>query len=141
MLIGTKTITRQVLEKVITPSSLILIDGDVVKTYTHPDVEFGYDEAKDNVEAMWSHIENRSVFHMVAPDSTTHITMETDAYGDNRFEAIKKGEALVIKTLGHRILAKAFMQARSHKYPVRIFDCEADAIAWFDSLRKAEEKT
>lgn len=128
-----------ILEKVITPTALILIDDDVVKLYTNPDVDLDYLAAKENVEAIWDIVKDRKVFHLVVPDSATHISLEIDQFGDNRFEAIKKGEALVIKTLGHRILAKAFVRARQHKYPVRIFDCESDALEWFDQLRASEQ--
>jgi hypothetical protein len=136
----TKTVTSysNVLEKVVTPTSLILIDDDVVKVYTNPDVDFNHMSAKENVEAIWGLVKNRKIFHLVVPDSATHISMGTDEYGDERFESIKKGEALVIKTLGHRILAKAFMQSRRHKYPIRVFDCESEALKWFDSLRESE---
>jgi hypothetical protein len=132
-----KSVTRSVLEKVITPTALILVDDDVVKAYLNADVEFTKEAAEDNVEAIWHLIEGREVFHLVVPDSTTHVTMGVEEFGDSRFEAIKKGEAIIVKTLAHRILSKGIVQARKRKYPVRIFDTETEAIDWFNSLRES----
>jgi ribosomal protein S6 len=65
--------------------------------------------------------------------------MGVEEYGDARFEAIKKGEAIVVKTLAHRILARGIVQARRGKYPISIFNTETEAIAWFDSLRESSD--
>ncbi|MCF8464232.1 MAG: hypothetical protein K9G41_05300 [Flavobacteriales bacterium] len=129
-----------VLEKVITPTALVLIDGDVVKTYLNPDVEINDQSADENIEAIWDLIKNRKVYHLIVPDATTHITVEAHNYRNLSFESIKKGEALIIKTLGHRILAKIYVTARKQGYPVHIFENEQDAMAWFDSLRMQEDK-
>lgn len=131
--------TYDILEKVITPTALILIDGDLVKTYLNADVEFTDESANENVEAIWDLIKNRKVYHLVVPDSTTLVTVEAHQYRNPRFESIKKGEALVIKTLGHRILAKAYMAVRKNGYPVRIFENEQDALKWFGSMRSKEQ--
>jgi ribosomal protein S6 len=139
MLMDYRSTTRLVLEKVITPTALILVDDDVVKVYLNADVELSKEAAEDNVEAIWHLIEGRKVFHLVVPESSTHVTMGVEEYGDARFEAIKKGEAIVVKTLAHRILAKGIVQARRGKYPVSIFNTETKAIAWFDSLRESSD--
>ena len=133
-----KSTTRSVLEKVITPTALILVDIDVVKVYLNADVELSTEAAEENVEAIWHLVKDREVFHLVVPDSTTHVTMGVEEFGDSRFEAIKKGEAIIVKTLAHRILAGGIVQARKRKYPIKICDTEMEAIDWFDSLRKSE---
>ena len=138
MLIKTKRTNRPTLEKVITPTALILIDGDVVKNYLNADVVFSRQSAADNIEAIWPFVKHGEFFHLVVPNASTQITLEVGEVGDERFEAKKKAEAIVIKTLGHRILSKAFVRARKHKYPVRAFEKEQDAIDWFNSLRLAE---
>ena len=138
MLIRTRNTFRPPLEKVITPTALILVDDDVVRTYLNADVEFSRESATDNIEAVWDLIKDRRVYHLMVPDASTQITMGMGEIGDERFEIKKKGEALVIKTLGHRILSKAFLKARKHKYPVRVFEKEQEAIDRFDSLRQQE---
>lgn len=128
-----------VLEKVITPTALVLIDGDVLKTYYNADVDVSNEALEENVEAIWDLIKHRRVFHLVVPDATTLITVEAHQYRNPRFESIKKAEALIIKTLGHRILAKVYIAARKNRYPVRIFEHETEAIEWFNSLREQED--
>lgn len=140
MLTNTRTCYSDILEKVVAPTALIMIDDDVIKIYINPDVEMNAETAKENIDAIWDIVKDRKVFHMIVPDSTTHITMGINEFGDEQFEKIKKAEALVIKTLGHRILAKAFMNARKGKYPVRVFDSENDATAWFNELREQAEE-
>ena len=125
----------QTLEKIVTPSALIIIDGDVVKTYTNANTVLSDDDADQNVRAIWELIKDKSVYHLVVPDPTTHITVEAGKYRNDDFDSRKKGEAIVIKTLGHRILAQVYIKMRTSRFPIRIFDCEHKAIEWFDALR------
>jgi len=134
MLKETRTI-RPILEKVITPTALILIDDDVVKTYMNADMEFNAEAAADNIEAIWEYVKGKKVYHLAVPDASTQITMGVDEFGDSRFENLKLGEAIIVKTLAHRILAKAFVKVRCSKYPIKMFEDENDALAWFDTLR------
>lgn len=124
------------MEKVVTPTALIIIDGDVVKNYLNPDVEYTREDSASNFKAFKHLITHSKVFHLVVPDSSTQVTMRVNEVGDEQFEAIKRAEAIIIKTLAHRILSKAFKQVRGLKYPVRVFECEKDALAWFDELRE-----
>ncbi len=71
---------KRTLDKVITPSALIIIDGDVVKTYTNPDTEFSDESANENAEAIWEFIKDKRIFHLVVPDPTTLVTLEARNY-------------------------------------------------------------
>lgn len=123
--------------RIVTPSSLMIIDNDLVITYTNPDMEFSDESADQNVSAIWDIVKNRSIFHLIVPDSSTHVTVEARDYKNERFESIKKAEAIVIKTLGHRLLAQFYLKARKDThYPVRIFESENDAREWFETLRE-----
>lgn len=130
------TTQKNVMQKIVTQSALIIIDDDLVTTYVNPDCEFSDESAEANFDAMYETIKDRKVYHLVVPDPTSHVTVEARNYINPRFEELKKGEALVIKTLGHRMLAQFYMMARKDKdYPIRIFDNEKAASEWFDSLR------
>lgn len=127
---------RTVMQKVVTSSSLIVVDGDVVTSYLNPNCEFNDESARENIDAIWELIKDERVFHLLVPDPTTHVTVETKDYLNPPFEALKKGEALIIKTLAHRLLAKFYLLARKDKqYPIRIFENEKDAMDWFNTLR------
>lgn len=136
-----KSITDKspLLEKIVTPSALIIVDGDIVKTYTNPNSEFCDDAANENAQAIWDFVKDKRIFHLIVPDPTTLITIEARNYRNNDFESVKKGEAIVIKTLGHRLLAHFYMNVRKNNYPVKIFDCENKAVDWFNSLRPIPE--
>lgn len=124
------------LKKIVTSSALILIDDDMVKTYFHPDVEVTDESAKENVDAVWNDLKGRHHFSLIVPDSTTQISLDVRSYNNERFEKLKKAEALVIRTLAHRILAKFYLKARPGNYPTKVFDTEADALLWFEELRE-----
>lgn len=127
---------EQAPNRIVTPSSLMIIDDDLVITYTNPDTEFSDESADQNVVAIWDLIKDRSVFHLIVPDPSTHVTVEAREYRNERFESVKRAEAIVIKTLGHRLLAQFYLKARSDKnYPVRIFENEQDARDWFIQLK------
>jgi hypothetical protein len=123
------------MKKVVTKSSLIILDGDLVTTYTHPDVEFSAESADDNYASIREDLLGRKVFHMIVPDPTTHVTLDVRSYRNEDFEDRKKGEAIVIKTLAHRLLAKFYYGIRKDRYPIRIFDTETSALEWFGTLR------
>jgi len=103
------------MEKVLTSSALIIIDNDVVKTYTNPDMEYDDQAAIENVEAIWEQVKDRRIFNLIVSDPTTHVTVEARGYTHNEFEKLKVAEAIVIKTLGHRILANYYAQAKPRK--------------------------
>ena len=128
----------QSLKKIITPSALIILDDDVVKTYTNPNSEFSDVSANENAEAILDLIEDNPIFHLVVPDPTTLITLNPRDYRNLRFESGKRAEAIVIKTLGHRMLANMYVKERVNIYPIRIFDDENEAMDWFDAIRATE---
>jgi hypothetical protein len=122
--------------RIVTPTSLMIVDNDLVITYTNPDIEFSGESALQNVNAIWHLIKDRSVFHLFIPEPSTHVTVEVGSFQNTRFDSVKRAEAIVIKTLGHRLLAQFYLKARKDKsFPVRIFDNEMDAKEWFNSLR------
>ncbi len=124
------------LEKVVTPSSLVIIDGDIVKTYTNPDDEFDEDAVTKNLEAIWNLTKDRKIFSLVAPDPSTYVSISAKTYELPKFDIICKGQAFVVKTLGHRILAQFYKIANKKKdYPVKVFDSEEKALIWFEKLR------
>lgn len=130
---------EQAPNRIVTSSALIIIDGDVITTYTNPDTEFSDESAEQNVNAIWNVIKDRTFYHLIVPDPSTHVTVEARDYSNPRFDSVKKAEAIVIKTLGHRMLAQFYVKARKgYGFPVRIFESEKDAIAWFDRLRESE---
>ena len=126
--------TTNSLQKLITSSSLVIFDGNVVKAYTNPEVEFCDDAANENAEAICDMIGKGPVYYLFVPDPTTHITLEARLYEHPQFESLKIGQAIVIKTLAHRLLAQFYLNVRKNKYPVKIFDCETSAMNWFDEL-------
>lgn len=128
------------LKKLVTSSALIMIDGDVVKTYFHPDAEVTEESAEENFEAMWDDVKDMKFYNMIVPDSTTQISIDVRSYDNQPLEDLKKAEALVIKSLAHRILAKFYLNARKHRYPTKVVDTEAEALEWFESLRELQNQ-
>ncbi|MCB0755470.1 MAG: hypothetical protein KDB98_07760, partial [Flavobacteriales bacterium] len=96
--------------RIVTPTSLMIVDQDVVITYTNPDVEFSGENAVQNVNAIWHLIKGKSVFHLFVPEPSTHVTVEVGSFENTRFDSVKRAEAIVIKTLGHRLLAQFYLK-------------------------------
>ncbi|MBI1289314.1 MAG: hypothetical protein GC178_17235 [Flavobacteriales bacterium] len=131
--------SKYILKKVTTPTALILIDGDVVKTYLHADVEFTEESSEENIAAIWNDIKDKKIFNLLVPDASTQITVDVRTYENVGLERIKRAEAIVIKSLAHRLLAKFYLKPRKERYPTKVFDNEAKALEWFDSIRQTEE--
>ncbi len=135
VLVGT-----DLLQRFVTDSALIIVDQDVVVTYTHPDVEFSGESADANVNHIWENIREKRVYHLIVPDSTTHVTVDATDYSNPQFDSVKEAEAIVINNLGHRLLANFYMKLKRGAYPVRIFNSEAEAFKWFDNLRNQSQR-
>lgn len=127
------------MDKILTSSTLIIIDGNVVKTYTNPDTEFDELAAEENAAAIWNHLDGRRIFNLIVPDPSTHFTVDARSFKHPEFETLKIAEAIVIRTLGHRILADFRASGKNRNYPIRVFDCENNAMEWFETV-KAEKK-
>lgn len=124
------------MKKLVTSSSLIIIDNDIVSVYINPDTEFGNAEADENIKAILSEVGDRKVYTLLVPDVTTRITVEVRDYENKAFDEIQLAEAYVIKQLAHRILAKAYLIARGvGTCPAKVFNTEADALVWLNGLR------
>ena len=124
------------MQKLVTSSSLIIIDDDIVSVYINPETEFGNAEADENVEAILSKVGDRKIFSLIVPDTTSRITVEARTYQNKAFDEIKLGEAYVINELAHRILAKAYLTATGKlNCPTRVFNTEAEALVWLIGLR------
>lgn len=124
--------------KLVTSTSLIIIDDDIVKAYINPETEFGNIDADENVEAVLSRIGSKKIYSLVVPDATTHITVEARSYRNEAYEKQKLGEAIVVKELAHRILAKAYIGVVGKtSCPTRIFNSESEAIDWLKSLKES----
>lgn len=130
--------SKTVLKKVTTPTALIMIDGDVVKTYLRPDVEFTEESSEENINAIWDDIKDQRIFNLLLPDMTTQISVDVRSYENDALEKIKRAEAVVVKSLAHRLLAKFYLQSRKEKYPTKIFETEAEALDWFESIRSGQ---
>lgn len=126
------------LMKLVTPTALIIKDEDIVKTYLHPNVEVDEEAANYNIEKSLECVNGKPFYHILVADPTTHVTVEVRNYHHEKFETLKKGEAIVIKSLAHRILATGLVAVRKHRYPTKVFDTEAEALKWFDELRGQE---
>ena len=126
------------LSKVVTPTALIIKDGDVVKTYLHANVEVDDEAAEYNIERTLECVSGKGFYHLLVADPTTHVTVEVRNYHHEEFESLKLAEAIVLKSLAHRILTTGLLAVRKHRYPTKIFDCESEALKWFNELRKTE---
>lgn len=122
------------LKKLITPTALIIIEGNLMKTYLNADIEFTEEDADHNIDMCWDFIKDRNVLHMIIPDPTTHIQIDVRNYRNERLESVMKAEAIVLKSLAHKILARAFMTKVGDKYPIKLVDSEQAAIDWFAQI-------
>lgn len=130
------TLQDSAMKKFTTSTALIIIEGDLVRTYTNPDVEFSNESIEENMRQIRKHMSGTKLFSLFIPHPTTHITVEARTYRPPGLEEIFRAEALVIDTLAHRILANFYGSDRSeHEPPVRIFSSEESALDWFDEIR------
>lgn len=126
------------LKKFITSTSLIIIDNDVVRVYINADVKFDEDSARENVNLIMKEMGGAPFYHLVVPDPTAHISVSASSFQHKDFDRLKKGEAFVIQSLGHRILAQGYLKVTNRDFPVRVFNKEEEALAWFNELRSKQ---
>lgn len=129
---------KSLLKKFETPSALMMLDGNILKTYMRPDIEYTEEDSDENIATVWDDVKDMKFFHLIVPDSSTQISIDVRNYTNEPFESLKRAEAIIIKSLAHRILAKFYVKPRQNRYPTRIFDTEAEALAWFAELEEQQ---
>jgi hypothetical protein len=83
-------------------------------------------------------IQGRQFYLLIVTEETAIYTKEAREYIHTETEELKKGEAIVVTSLAHRILGTYYARTRRKHHPIRLFPTEWEALEWIDSLRAKE---
>jgi len=110
-------------------------EPDLVRSVSKPNTEMGLEAIIENAELVRQLVQGRPYFLLIVADETATYEREAREYMDTELELLKKGEALVVTSLGHRILATFYARTRRRHHPIRVFGTEWEAMEWIESER------
>ncbi len=114
-------------------SDIVLLEPSIVRSAAREGIEMDMPELLENIGAVKRLAGGNKVGLLLVFPQLADISMEAHRHRDPQYEAIKVAEAIVICTLGHRLLADVYARMRSKAHPVKVFGDEEKALAW---LRK-----
>lgn len=121
-------------------SILSFEEPDLLRSVSKPHVEMTLEGIIENAEAVRDLIKGMPYYVLFISDDTATYTNEAREYIDYDLENLKKAEALVVTSLGHRIIANFYTRTRRRHHPVRVFATDWEAVEWINSLREREVK-
>ena len=121
-------------------SILSFEEPDLLRSASKPGVEMTLESVKEDTKAVKDLIKGAPYYLLFISDTTATYTKEAREYMDNDLEQLKKAEALVVNSLGHRIIANFYTRTRRRHHPIRVFATDLEAREWINSLREREVK-
>jgi hypothetical protein len=113
-------------------------EPDLVRSITKPHAEMEFEDILESAEAVKQLVSGNPYFLVIITDETATYSKESREHMDSELEPLKKGEALVVTSLSHRILAVFYARTRRRHHPIRVFATEWEALEWIASVRAKE---
>lgn len=114
-------------------SDIVMLEPGIVRSAAREGIEMELPDLLENIATIMRLAAGEKIGLLLVFPQAANITMEAHRHSDPRYEAIKIAEAIVIKTLGHRLLADVYARMRGKAHPIKVFGDEEKALAW---LRK-----
>lgn len=121
-----------------TASIISFEEPDLVRSISKPQTELTLDCVLENSEAAKNMVKGQPFYLIIVTEETATYTKEAREYIHPELELLKKGEAIVVTSLPHRILGTYYARTRRKHHAIRLFATEWEALEWIDSLRARE---
>lgn len=111
-------------------------EPDLVRSVSKPNAETTLKEVLESTDILRQLVQGQRFFLLIVTEDSATYDKDAREYMDAELEALKKGEALVVTSLGHRILAAFYARTRRRHHPIRVFGTEWEALEWIASERE-----
>lgn len=119
-------------------SKVSLIEEDVLFIELEQDMEFSLKDYKEIRLASLKLASNKEVFNLIhVGDKTIPDREAREACTRDVGNGLIKAEAIIIHSLGQRIVASHMLKEKGKQIPVKIFSNVETAKAWLDSIRES----
>jgi len=123
--------TKVIMKHETTIAVIKTIEKDIIRVCIKPDVEIVAAHLDENASIYKEILGNeKGLFLVVFEEGGTSDQETRDKYGDKSRSKFKKAEALVAKSLAHKIESKFYKSYYKPEHPVELFSNEADAKEW-----------
>lgn len=113
-----------------------VIEHDIIRVCIKPDVEIIAPNLDENAIVFKKILgDQKGLFLVVFEEGGTSDQETRDKYGDKSRSRFKKAEALVTKSLAHKIESKFYKNYYKPNHPVEIFTDEEKAKKWLLTYR------
>jgi len=121
-----------------TTSIISFEEPDLVRSVSKPESEMTLECLLENAETVKGLVRGRKFYLLIVTEETAIYTKEAREYIHTDTEQLKKGEAIVVRSLAHRILGTFYARTRRKHHPIRLFPTVWEALEWIESLRARE---
>lgn len=124
-----------------TASSILSFEEpDLVRSVSKPDSEMTLECLLENAETVKELVKGQPFYLLIVTEETATYTKEAREYIHPVTESLKKGEAIVVRSLALRILGTFYARTRRKHHPIRLFSTVYEALEWIESLRERERQ-
>ena len=111
-------------------SDILLLEQGIVRSAAREGVEMELTGLLENISAVKRLANGQRVGLLLVFPQLANVSMEAHRHNDPGYEAIKLAEAIVIRTLGHRLLADVYALVRGKAHPIKVLGDEEKALVW-----------
>lgn len=113
------------------------VENDILLFDYFGDIEIELDDVREAFDLYEKHSKNytRKVLIVFGPFTT--IEVDARKYAENKVMPTP-AQAIVIRNLAQRIIARFYQLLRKDEHPLKFFDNEEKAISWLEVTKKAE---
>ena len=123
-------------------AQLSVVEGDIVRVELKPNIEIDVAKVDRNFaliqKLMAKHELTQTPFLIIFTPGGTANRAARERFGMKERSVIKSAEALVVKSLAHRLVARFHVNFFRPGHPTKIFDNELSAMAWLRSYSQSD---
>jgi hypothetical protein len=113
-------------------------EPDLIRSESKPNAEVTRAGVLEDAEVVMQLSKGKPYYLIIVANETATYDKESREYIHKETEGLKKAEALVARSLAHRILGTFYARTRRKHHPIRLFATEWEAVVWIESLRDNE---
>jgi len=123
-----------------THATIARLDEVTIRIEFDADCTIDVKDLEENLDAYRALMGDRKFYLLtVFNEGITHTLEVRKQWLRKKRSEFKLGEAFVISSLAHRLIADFIMRVTPPKHPLRYFSSEKSALAWLKSLRKRDK--
>ncbi len=116
-------------------SCISKLDEDMVRVEVKKDIEAELDDLEENYQAYLSLFGFKQLYFLVVFNEGSNTSLEVRNAFANKRSSFKKAEAIVVKSIAHKIIANFILKIQKPAHKMQVFNDEQSALDWLFNQR------